>query len=505
MILAIVSLPLVLALVAALVPGGKAARPCLVAVALAYLGAALCLGAAAVADPAAAAAVAPSPALDAASRIAALAAWPAAVAPYVRADGLSVYLFLVMSIVNLAASLYGVGYLGREGRGREGSFAAAFLAFDASMAGVLFSNHLALLWVFLEATTLAGAYLVAFEREKASLEATWKYLFICSIGITLAFVSVILLALAGSPSPSLFFDDLAAGAAGLDPFWLRMALAFAIVGFGTKVGLAPMHAWLPDAHSEAPGAVSAILSGALLNAAFVPIFRLLTVMDLAGSGRYARALLVVSGFLSVLVCAAFASRVRNYKRLLAYSSVENMGIVAIGAGLGGIGAIAALLHVAAHSFAKASLFLTAGTIYEEYGSKKCDDVRGLAKRDALAATLWIASFAAISGIPPFPSFLSKFLTARACFDAGSWWLVPIFLVLLVAVLAGMGRAFMAMAFSAPASAAGGNPSLGDAHAQRRPGWLAYAPQLLLLALLLVLDLGAAGPARALLEAAASCL
>jgi hydrogenase-4 component F len=487
MVAAVVISMLLLAVVALAAPRGKAAAPCLAASATIVLSAALAL---------AYAVAAPS---ESASRIASMAASPAGVARYVRLDGLSAYLFLVMAVVNACASLYAIGYLRRRGPERAGPFAAAFLAFDASMAGALLSNHLALTWVFLEATTLAGAYLVSFERERGSLEATWKYLFICSIGVSLAFVSLILLTLAGKPCPSLFLDELYANASALDPFWLKMALAFAVAGFGTKAGLAPMHAWLPDAHSEAPAPVSAVLSGALLNAALLPLFRILKLTELAGIGRYARILLAATGFLSVLVCAAFALRVRNYKRLLAYSSVENIGIVAIGAGLGGIGALAAMLHAAAHSFSKASLFLTAGTIHERYHTKKSDEVRALGSRDPLAASLWVASFVAISGMPPFPSFLSKFLTVKSFFDAGRWWLAPIFLVLLVAILAGMGRAFLGMVY------ARGNDASREASPDRALGPLAYAPQLILLALLLAFGLGVSGPVQALVEAAASCL
>jgi len=414
---------------------------------------------------------------------------------YFSLDDIGFYFLLILSLVFAASALYSLTYFKEHGLDsrQESIYGAAMLLFLAAMTGAILSAHLALLWVFVEATTLTSAVLIYFERKKTSLEATWKYIYICSVGIALAFVGIIVLSVGSKALGSLFFADLYTYAPQINPFWLKIAFAFILVGFGTKIGIAPMHAWLPDAHSEAPSPVSALLSGTLLNTALLALVRIYEIMTRAGLSSFARFLLLLTGFLSILVSAAFMLRLVNYKRMLAYSSIENMGIILLGIGAGGGGIFAALLHSAAHSLSKASLFLTSGNILHLHHSKEIKDVRGLLKTDPRTGWVWLISVLAISGFPPFPAFMSKFLLIKAFFEAGlSGYVVPLFL-LLVIILAGMGGAAFDMAFGQPPVPSG--PPVKQAA-------LRYLPQAALLLVLLLVGVHLPAKVLDLLQQAA---
>ena len=435
---------------------------------------------------------------------------------YFRADGMSSLFLLLLSAVVLCVSIYAVYYF-RAVRGehseREYSTAVLYLLlFVDSVNGVLLSTNLGLLWVFLEASTLTSVALVNFERKGSSLEAAWKYIFICSIGISLGFIGIIFISFGSLQTASLFFDDLTRAAGSMNTFWLRLSFPFIVIGFGTKMGLAPVHSWLPDAHSEAPAPISALLSGALLNSALFGILRVLAIMNDAGIGAFAGNLLAIMGFLSLFVSAIFVLGARNYKRMLAYSSIENMGIISIGIGIGGPGIFAALLHMVGHSLAKSSFFLTAGNVDHLAHSREIGDVRGLLRRDRITAWLWIASLLAISAMPPFVTFLSEFLLVRRLFERGALPAI-LFLLLVVTVVFGMTQSVIRMVSGGEADIA----SLGQAPAGvgaprdngvGRPGRLpvaAYMPQLLLLATAAAIGVVVPGPLLVLLRRAAAYL
>lgn len=408
-----------------------------------------------------------------------LAFRPCGFTRYFDADPLGIFFLLVLGVVYFGVGLYTTRTLDRSdiSDSRHTKFTVSLILFVFAMTGVTLSTHAALLWVFVEATTLLSAPLIYFNRSKPALEAAWKYIFICSIGIALAFVGIILLSIGAGAGKSLFFRDLSGNAAGIAPVWLRLAFPFLLVGFGTKAGLAPVHAWLPDAHSEAPSAVSAMLSGTLLNMAFLGILRVYRIMEAADQAGYARTLLIVMGMLSVFVSAVFMVRVNNYKRMLAYSSIENMGIAALGIGIGGPGLFAAFLHLAAHSLSKAAFFLTSGNILRLYREKHIEGVRGILQREPLTGCLWIACFLAIAGLPPFPIFLSEFILVRAMFETGFYPLAAVFLILLTVIVFGMGNSVFRMAF-------GGEPQ----PVRSRPAFFFWAPQMLFLFLLAALGL-----------------
>jgi hydrogenase-4 component F len=366
-------------------------------------------------------------------------------------------LFLsILSALFLVAAIYGVGYLAREKQTRhidfqenqyfsnepEAVFTACLLFFLASMTLVTLSQHFGLLWVAIEATTLASAPLIYFHRQHRSLEATWKYLLICSVGIAIALVGNFLLAVAaaglGDAPGKLILANLVHAGSGLHRPWLEAAFIFFLVGYGTKMGLAPLHTWLPDAHSESPSVVSALLSGALLNCAFLGILRAHQVCLSAGAGDFSAGLLLVFGLFSMAIAAVFILGQVDFKRMLAYSSVEHMGILAVGVGLGGAGVFGSALHAVNHSLTKAGLFLVAGNILRAYQSKQVNDVRGLNRVLPWSGVLWLAGFLAITGTPPFGPFLSEFTILKAAVDQSRWLVTILYLGLL-------GLIFIAMA------------------------------------------------------------
>ncbi len=300
---------------------------------------------------------------------------------WLAVDDLGLLFLTITSVLFFAAAIYGVGFLSREKHGdrldyEEGTifsnapeavFMGCLLFFLASMTLVVTSQHFGLIWVAIEATTLSSAPLIYFHRHHRSLEAAWKYLLICSVGIALALLGNFFLAGAVSEIKAgahpLVLKDLIKNASLFNPLWLKAAFIFFLVGYGTKMGLAPLHTWLPDAHSESPSVVSTLLSGALLNCAFLGILRIHQVCLAAGLGGFSSSHFVVFGLISMGVAAVFILGQNDFKRLLAYSSVEHMGILALGTGLGQAGMFGSLLHAVNHSLAKAMLFFVAGNIF----------------------------------------------------------------------------------------------------------------------------------------------
>ena len=394
-------------------------------------------------------------------------------------DNTNKIFLMVMSIVFLAVAIYNNGYLRNDSsltrKLRHYTYMLLFFVF--SMTGAILSTNLGVAWVFIEGTTLASAYLIYFHKTKHSIEAAWKYVFICSIGIALAFVGIILLTVATGNLNSLFYSDLYNNAALFNPFWLKLAFVFILFGIGTKMGLAPVHFWLPDAHAEAPSPISALLSATLLNSAFLVILNVFRVMTLSGCDSYARIMLFTMGFLSLFITAVFVYHINNYKRMLAYSSIENMGILAIGTALGGVGMLAAMIHLIGHSLIKASFFLTSGNVLELYETKKIKSVTGLLKKDRATGWLWVASFLGIVAFPPSVLFISEFLMVKTMFLKGHFIMCALFLLLLTIVLYGLGKAVIKMAFT----------ENKETEAEvKKLSWTMYVPQIVMLLLAFVI-------------------
>ena len=369
-------------------------------------------------------------------------------AKYFMLDGINTIFLMILSFVFLMVTIYSNSYirnLNFEDK-RIRNYIVATMLFVLSMTGTILSADLAISWILVEATTLTSAYLIYFNKTKHSIEAAWKYVFICSIGIAMAFVGIILLNIASTSINTMNFDVLYQNANTFDVNWLKFAFLFMMFGFGTKMGLAPVHYWLPDAHSEAPSPISALLSATLLNSAFLVIMKVYKIMEIANCSAYAKIVLMVMGFVSLFVTAVFVYHIKNYKRMLAYSSIENMGIITIGLALGGQAYIALILHLIGHSLAKASFFLTSGNVLELYNSKKTKSVKGLMIADSKTAWLWLISFLGICAFPTSVLFISEFIIIKELLIRHHYLLAILFVILLTIILFGMGRVVIKMAF-----------------------------------------------------------
>ena len=372
-------------------------------------------------------------------------------------DDLSLLFLLVTDLLFALTSLALPGYLaahelppGRNRRwSRETLFSATLLAFLGTMTLALASHHMGLFWMSIEATTLASAPLIAFQRSPRSVEAAWKYLLICSVGIALALMGNTAFAVAAAFDPRtrdlpLTFQGLAAHAPLLQLRWLKGGFAFLLVGYGTKMGLAPMHTWLPDAHSEAPSPVSALLSGALLNGAFLGILRAQAVLARTEGASYANTLLVAFGGLSMILASGFLVRQKDIKRLLAYSSIENMGLLALAAGAAA--PFGALLHAVNHSLVKGMLFLLAGDLLVLYRTTSVEGIRGILRACPSVGGLWMGGFLALCGIPPFGPFVSEWTILTALGRSGRWGLLALVLAALGVVFVGLWRTLIPLVY-----------------------------------------------------------
>jgi hydrogenase-4 component F len=363
---------------------------------------------------------------------------------------------------------------------------------------VALAQHLGLLWVAIEITTLATAPLIYFNHNERALEAAWKYLVVCSVGIAMALLGTFLLALAsaapGGPRTLLLADLLAAGPSLARP-WVRVAFVFLLAGYGTKLGLAPFHAWKPDAYGEAPGLLGALLSGGVTSVAFLALMRVLQVCQAAGEGAFARQALVALGLFSIGLATVFLIRQRDLKRMLAYSSVEHMGILALGIGLGGTAATGAWYHLLYNGLTKGALFLTAGNIHRAFGTKDVARLRGAARVLPVSGPVFLAAFLAITGSPPFAPFFSEFAILDGAIRTGAWWPAGVYLLGLAVIFVGMGATVLRIVQGTPPDDL--EPTaFGDS-------LLTAGPPLALLLLVLALGLWVPAPLKALVEAAAA--
>ena len=345
-----------------------------------------------------------------------------------------------LSLLFFLCSIYARGYLALRTNQPARIFTASLFVFLAMLTLAVEAQHLGLMWVAVEACTLSSAPLLYFNQNPRSLEATWKYMLIGSVGIALALLGSYFLAysaLRGGMSTSLFFRDLVREAPHLSHPWLRAAFVVLFVGYGTKMGLAPMHSWKPDAYGEAPGLVGALLAGGLTTCAFLAILRFFQICIAANDVAFARKMMMTIGLLSMAVAAVFMVRQRDYKRMLAYSSVEHMGILVLGVSIGGWGLFGSLLHLINNGLTKGVLFLAAANIHRAYGSKRVEDVSGVIRRLPITGVLFLAGFFAITGSPPFGPFFSEFTILRAAITGGHYFVAGLFLTLLFVIFVGM--------------------------------------------------------------------
>jgi len=368
-----------------------------------------------------------------------------------RVDALTVTMLIVIGVVATLATWAGIGYLDAElahdhtdlrGARAYGALIAAFLA---AMVVAVCANNIGVIWVAIEATTVITAFLVGHRRTRGALEATWKYVVICSVGIAVAFLGTVLLYYAaehaGAPAAAaLNLDVLAAHAGGLDPDISRLAGGLLLIGYGAKVGLFPFHTWLADAHSQAPAPVSALMSGVLLSVAFSVLIRIKPIIDTAAGSTFVRAWLLVIGLATLVVAALMLTVTPDIKRMLAYSSMENMGLIAIAAAAGTTLAIAGLLlHVLAHGIGKTVLFLASGQLQVAHNSTAIADISAVLRRSRLIGVSLAVGVIVLLGLPPFAMFASELAIVRSLADARLTWALGAGLLLVAVAFAALAR------------------------------------------------------------------
>jgi hydrogenase-4 component F len=401
-------------------------------------------------------------------------------ANYIVLDMPGAWILLCGAVVYLLAAIHSIGYMRLLGEDKKlWAFYALFALFALTIFASAVMNNAGLYWIAIELTTLVSTFLIGFERAAESIEAAWKYIIIVSAGISLALLGTVLFYWSGSfvlgPTYEMTWDVLRQAAPRMDPKLVTLSYLLVLVGYGTKVGLAPMHTWLPDAHSESPAPISAMLSGALLNGAMLGIVRYLSIAQEAGIGVLARTTLVAFGIVSVIVGALFIVRQSGIKRLMAYSSVEHMGVVALGFGFGGpLGIAGALYHMLNHSLNKSLMFFGAGNMMRSFGSKEIGTMRNVWSRFPVQGALWLAGAVAITGAPPFGLFLSELMILRAGFGQSFDWAAYVMLVLLIVIFVGFLNHFRLMYFEGAET----NESHQDVSAWCiAPMWLALIPLL----------------------------
>jgi hydrogenase-4 component F len=397
-------------------------------------------------------------------------------------DPLGHLILVVVSSLFALCAVYGIGYLRVRSERPNRVFCACLLAFLAMATTITVSQHLAVLWVALEGATLSTAVLIYFNHTPRSLEAAWKDLMIGSVGIAIALLGSFFVGYAAlhvtAGDQSLLFRSLIDQAGGLSRPWLRAGFVLLVVGYGTKIGLAPLHTWKPDAYGEAPGIIGALLAGGMTSCAFLALLRIYAVVQAAGEGAFARELFVAMGLLSMAVAAVFMAGQRDFKRMLAYSSVEHMGILVLGVGLGGLATLGALLHLINNALTKVVLFLSAGNIHRAYRSKRIDEVRGALRRLPVSASLFLAGFFAVTGSPPFGPFVSEFTIVNGAVTGGHHAAAGLFLLFLLVIFVGMGATVLAVVQGPPSPA-------GLASTYRHSLWETAPPMIALAAVVLM--------------------
>jgi hydrogenase-4 component F len=421
-------------------------------------------------------------------------------APWLVLDPPGAIVLLQVSVLFFMCAFYTVGYLRYRQERSNRVFCVCLLLFLSVMSLVTWSHNLGVMWVAIEATTLVTAPLIYFNRTQRSIEATWKYLLIGSVGIAMALLGTFFLAYASlheGINSTLSFDELLRNAPHLSKPWLHAAFILLLVGYGTKMGLAPMHTWKPEAYGEAPGVVGAMLAGGVTSCAFLAVLRIYHICHAAGEDAFTSRLLLLMGVFSMAVAGLFMVGQRDIKRMLAYSSVEHMGILVFGLGIGGPALFGTLFHVITNGMTKGGLFLSAGNIHRAYGSKSTDYVVGAMRRLPLSGTLFLVGFLAITGSPPFGPFISEFAILRGAFTAGRLLAASAFLVLLFMVFIGMGTTVLKVVQ--------GRPPVAVRNTPYRDGIFTGLPVVVLFLIVLILGLYIPAPLNHLLNEAVQFL
>lgn len=362
-------------------------------------------------------------------------------------DSLSAFFLLITAFISFTAILYSKNYLKMEledgllNTKEIKRFYFTMFLFISAMLMTFAVRSAALTWIGIGITTLVSAFLVALYKDERATEAAWKYIMLCSVGITLALFGVAMVFAASTgvipEGEALDWPALVSNAMNLNPVFMKFAAIFFIIGLGTKAGLAPLHNWLPDAHSQAPSPVSAMMSGVLLNCAMYGIMRFYSISEIMNPG-FARHILMVLGIISLLIAAASILISKDFKRMLAYSSVENMGLMAIGLGIGTpLALFGTMFVVLAHSICKPLMFFCAGNVTQVYKTRNMSEIRGVSEKMKFTGFATTVGGLAMAGAPPFPLFIGELLIIAGAIGAGMYYLAGALAILMIFVFAGL--------------------------------------------------------------------
>jgi hydrogenase-4 component F len=395
-----------------------------------------------------------------------MAAGPMSALGVLRVDAVAIIFLLLIGFLAVSVSISTVGWMRQALERQEMTddrlryYYALVHAFIATMLVTVLADNLGILWIAMEGTTITSAVLVGFHGHKNSLEAAWKYIIVTTIGISFGLFGTVLIYGAAAHAQgdvyagAMNWSSIVAVASKLDPGIVRIGFIFVLVGYGTKAGLAPVHMWLPDAHSQAPTPVSALLSGALIKCALFGIIRFYTIACAACGFAFGETLLLFFGLISVVVATPFIIVQHDLKRLLGYHSVEHVGIIALGLGFGGpLGIYAALLHTINHGVTKALVFLIAGDAIHRYNSRDMRMIKGFLSIAPWAGTLLFMGAFSLAGTPPFSIFISELIVIRAGLASGHYVAVGVFLVMVAIIFAGLIHHIGQMVFGTPDASA----------------------------------------------------
>src|SRR5665647_1140971 len=370
---------------------------------------------------------------------------------YFSADALGILLLITLSIISIPAMYHSYVYLSKnKGNPRHrGIYFAAMVMLLTALSAAYLANNIAVTWIFVELTTLSTSALIYHRRNNRSLEGTWKYVFVCAISITMVYIGILFLSftLHQAGADDLSFAVLIKKAPELNLFWLRLAFIFIFTGFTAKLGLVPMYTAGIDAKDKAPSPAGALLSSVLMNVGFVGIFRFYTVIANSPLHSWANHVILIAAVLSIFVAAVYMTKVKNIKRMFAYSSIEHMGIVMLGIAAGGVGYYAAVLHIILHAFVKSSLFFQMGQIYRIYKSKSIYDVGNYFKYNPTGSIVMLLGFFFATALPPSGLFISEFLIFRSLFEANYLSVLIIVMFLLTMIIWAFGKNIFKLLFS----------------------------------------------------------
>ena len=390
-------------------------------------------------------------------------------------DELGTLFYTLLAVVAVFIFIHSEAYLKRDDIKDYRNYFALLMLLTTAITGVYFANNIAITWILLETTTLCGAGILYYRRSEVTLEATWKYLFVCSTGIAIAYLGILLLCAAATNS-SLSYEDLPQIIANGNPLYLKAAFLLVLTGYSCKMEIFPLYTIGVDANFAAPAPASALLSTGLVNAGFLAIFRIYRLFAHTEIFGWVQNVMLIIGVLSLVVGALFLRRTNNYKRFLSYSTVENMGIVAIGLGVGGAGIWAAVFHVVCHTFIKSSLFLQIAIVRQVYNGYRINRLGDYININKVGAIAIMVGMVAVLAFPPSPLFISELMIMAEALTGGDWWLIAIMVVLLCIVIFTICHRFIKLCYQ---------PNQDELHPSNIDRRLSYsALSLLLVALVL---------------------